>query len=525
LLDDAVAAFLDGISIERSFDEPFMALLRAEGFTDIHLIHGLFEMGKDVIARREGEQWVFQTKAGDVNLASFRDIRNQLYDARMSDIAAPGFDKHATRVAVLVTTGRLVGGANAAAQEYADKAVERGEPHVFFWQKDTLVGKFSGNADAALRTSVDGQLHSVLGAIGDESVDMDAIEAFSRRWLSWEPSRIVGVGIIETALVCERLRAGGRLDLAAHLALCATRAGWVSPPETSAAAHAAGALFETYASLLWAECDDRLLQERGIVGYSGFSAWVTYQIRCVRLAEIVALLALRVRDDNPALAKSIAEWLARFAQAQPGLARALGDRYAVSLIPVAMLLNRDHRETVESLLRSTANWVCNRYERGNLGLGDVEASPGEELSRILGAPFQHVALQRRATSQLAAVLLDLAALLGLPAVYSDIRNDTLAVGLYPSVLLPGAGPDWLSRTGLANRWDFNVVYADELQGDGPAAPHLSDDTGPSPLPAESWWDGLAVSAALRDRHFPAVLRQCIASNDSQEARGRLGDVE
>jgi hypothetical protein len=509
LLDDAVAAFLKGITIERTFDEPFMALLRAEGFTDIHLIHGQFEMGKDVIACRDGKQWVFQTKAGDVNLSSFRTIRDQLYDARMSDIAAPGFDKHAPRVAVLVTTGRLVGGANIAAQEYADKALERNEPPVEFWGKDTLIGKFSGNADAALRTSVDGQLHSLVGAIDDATVDMDSIEVFSRRWLSWEPSRITGVAIIETAIVCERLRAADRLDLASHLALCAVRAGWVAAPDTAAAAVAAGKLFETYARLLWAECDDRLLREKGIIGYSGFSAWVTYQLRCARLAEIIALLALRTHRAEPGLSRAIAQWLVRFADAQPGLCRPLGDRYAVSVVPVVLLLAADHREVAEEILRATAGWVCNRYERGNLGLGDVDATPGEELSRILGSPFQHVVLQRRPTSQTAGVLLDLAALLELDNVYADIRNDTLAVSLYPSVLTPGNGPDWLSRTGLNNRWDFNAAYADVIPHEGPAAPHLTISETEPPIPFESWWDGLAVSAAVRDRHFPRVIRDCI----------------
>lgn len=182
-----------------------------------------------------------------------------------------------------------------------------------------------------------------------------------------------------------------------------------------------------------------------------------------------------------------------------------------------LLLATDHPNTAAAVLRSTAGWVCTRYERGNLGLGDVEATPAEELTRILGAPFQHVTFQRRQTSQTAGVLLDLAALLELEDVYADIRNDTLAVGLYPSVMLPGDGTDWLSRTGLNNRWDFNAAYADELTTEGHPAPHLelSDET--PPIPRERWWEGLAVSAAVRDRHFPRVLRDCIdAGGDSAQ---------
>ncbi|MBO9533766.1 MAG: hypothetical protein J7513_12425 [Solirubrobacteraceae bacterium] len=512
MLDDAVAAFLDSVTIERDFDEPFMALLRAEGFTDIALIHGVYEMGKDIVARRDGKQWLFQTKAGDVNGRTFGEIRNQLTTAQISDIAAPSFDKSAERVVVLVTTGRLTGGAAPAAQEFRDYSEKRGDPEVDFWPRDELVGKFVGNADAALRTSVDGQLLGLLGAIDDEVADMDAIEAFSRRWLSWEPIRMAGVGIIEAAIVAQRLRRAKRLDLAAHVGLCAVRAGWVSG-EASAASRAGAALFETYAKLLWSECDDRLLREQGIVGYSGFSAWVTYQVRCLRIAEIVALLALRAQASEPDLAANITDWLVKFFDAQPGLCRPLSDRYAVSLIPLVLVLADTHPDKAQAALRSTAGWVCTRYEASNLGLADAEATPAEELTRILGAPFQHVRLQRRPSSQAAAVLLDLAALLGFAEVYADIRNDTLAVGLYPTVLLPGKGSDWLLRTGLGNRWDVNAAYADEIVAGQPAAPHLAA-TDDGPVPADYWWDALAVSAATRDRHFPDAICHARSSGNA-----------
>ncbi len=45
MLDDAVAAFLDAVG-ERDFDEPLMALLRAEGYTDVRLVHGETEFGR-----------------------------------------------------------------------------------------------------------------------------------------------------------------------------------------------------------------------------------------------------------------------------------------------------------------------------------------------------------------------------------------------------------------------------------------------------------------------------------------------
>ncbi len=510
MLDDAVAAFLDAIG-EREFDEPFMALLRAEGYTDVRLVHGETEFGKDVIAKKDGEQWVLQSKAGNMNLTQLKPVREQLYDLRMSDLSAPGFDKDLPRRAVLVQTGRLTGKAPLAAQEYEQQCVDRQETPIEFWNKDTLLGRLSGNRDAVLRGSMDGQLLGLIGAIDANEADMDAVEKFSRRWTSWEPSRFAGLGIVEAALMCERLRAAERLDLACQVALCAVRGAWAAGAadpigdKTHAGADAAGRLFETYARRVWSECDDRLLREFGVAGYSGFASWVTYQIRSLRIAEIVSLLALRVRADDPDLAAAIADWVASFADAQPGVTRPIGDRYAVSVAPVAALLLADHRDTVERLLRKMTVWVCDRYEHDELGLASVDAPAFDEVCRVVAGPFE-VGLAARQQSQIASVLLDLSASLDLREVYADVRNDTLAVHLYPSVLLLAEGPDQLSREGLGNRWDYDPDYATSIDGSAPAAPHLGGD-GPTLIVAEErWWDLLAISAALRDRLFSTAIR-------------------
>lgn len=89
--DDAVAAFLEVVP-ERAFDEPLMALLRAEGFSEIRLMHGASEFGKDVIAKRDGKQWAFQSKAGNVKLADWRQLTGQLDKLRTNNYSGPEFD-------------------------------------------------------------------------------------------------------------------------------------------------------------------------------------------------------------------------------------------------------------------------------------------------------------------------------------------------------------------------------------------------------------------------------------------------
>ena len=76
MLDDAVGAFLDSVT-ERGFDQPFLALLRASGFEEVAWVHGPQEFGKDFVAKKDGEQWTFQSKAGDINQSDWRQLVGQ----------------------------------------------------------------------------------------------------------------------------------------------------------------------------------------------------------------------------------------------------------------------------------------------------------------------------------------------------------------------------------------------------------------------------------------------------------------
>lgn len=404
MLEGPVDAFLDSVS-ERAFDEPLLALLRAEGFERLHLTHGRAEFGKDAIAQRGGEQWAWQSKAGDVGQAEFRQMTGQLDELRLSKYAHPDFDPTLRRHAVLVTTGRLTGNAPLSLREYNERARDRGEPELEHWGRDALVGKLAGNPNAILRGSVDGQLLGLLGGVEEGRVDMDAIEAFSRRWASWEPPRLAGLAIVECALVCERLRLQERLDLACHLALCAvcgTCAATVAADDGEEAIEAAAAVFEYYARLLWERCDTEMLREDHWVGPGGAGTWLTYPARCLRLGELLSLLGLLVREKEPELTSTIAEWLASFLQAQPGAAWPISDRYAVSLVPFALMLRHGSEPAAtEHLLTRATIWLCDRYEIGKLGLASHDATPREEIERVLGTPFESVDLKRRRSSLLA----------------------------------------------------------------------------------------------------------------------------
>jgi hypothetical protein len=141
MLEGVIEHYLRNVS-EREFDSPLMALLSVRGYFDLHKIHGAYEFGKDFIAKRSsGEsvrQYSIQSKVGDLNLASWREVRAQVDEARYNTISHPSFDAALERTAILVTTGRLVGAAAADAQEYKKFLRSRGEIEFEVWDQDDL---------------------------------------------------------------------------------------------------------------------------------------------------------------------------------------------------------------------------------------------------------------------------------------------------------------------------------------------------------------------------------------------------
>lgn len=135
-----------GRANERELDLPLLALLPAIGFHDVHLIHGSVEFGKDFIAKRAedgvGVQYVFQSKAGDINHAEWRRIEPQIIEAAINTLGHPNFDATLPRQTVLITSGDLSGNARLGLQNLNDGLMKRicASP-VIYW-----IGRTSSNS-------------------------------------------------------------------------------------------------------------------------------------------------------------------------------------------------------------------------------------------------------------------------------------------------------------------------------------------------------------------------------------------
>lgn len=525
MLENVLDAYLETVE-EREFDAPFMALLRSKGYFDIHHTHGPFEFGKDIIAKRLDKagnrlQYGFQLKAGDVNLSGWRDLKPQLEQIIYNKISHPSFDASLPRVAVLVTTGRLTGGAGPDAQEYRRHIEERGEGSVRTWDGQDLRSDMLASPEAGLLGWVDGPLLGLVSQI--KTLTEVDIEVFSRRWVEDSFPR----SAVMASVLANRFREQGRLDQACLTALCLLRAALtrsqanLSETSSDSAECAeersiASGLFHAYAQSLWEKCSPDLFTAENVYnqGVAEVLTMATYPVRCLRLVELLATLALSLPEDQ-SLRGNIRDYLATFIENNPGAAHPISDHWAVSLIPAAVLLGRSHPKVVENWLERIVVWVCDRYEK-NAGMAEARSKPAEQIDTLLGGPLEHLEIRRRLDCQTATTVLDLTCLLGMDRLYHDALNDFMAVRLYkPFLETPDVSSQFIVG-GQGAGTDLDVPYDDSANVSETWEASAHHRRAPAELALQRIgcnWEFLSVSLVLRDRYFLAPIRALIQPSE------------
>ena len=523
MLSDVLGNFIDSAS-EREFDAPFIEMLRAMRYRDIHFLHGSFEFGKDFIAKRETDdhvdQCAIQSKAGDLNQDGFRKVRLQLDEIRMNSRAHPGFDTDLPLVVILVITGRLTGGASVSAQEYVQYVQRTDGTRVEIWDREDLLSTLSSHPEAGLAGNSE-RILSIVGRIADGTVSDRDIETFSRCWAGMGSShREAAIAACEAGVLVNRLRTAGRADLACYAYIWLLRAVRgtehpgsavsidLTPLAESAVNGFAQIAGEMKSALEWA-IDPRTLLE---AHREDFMLHFTYPARVLRLAELVGLLGLLQRDRGEDWGET-AEALEDFFAGHSATSRPLSDRWATGLIPPLLLLHLYGKRGISSELTALIKWTCDHYE-GGPGLANQYATPREEMNYQIGATLE-VATPRRRESYLATVVLDLAVATENIDLYRAAVNDFAAVDAYP--LAPevddSGGQYWADGQGIA--FDRNAAYDETWSEGGPSAPARHYDREPTSYRLErlgARWDLLAIWTCLRDRHSPGMLGRLLSAD-------------
>lgn len=499
MLRDVVGTFLDTLT-EREFDGPLLALLHARGFTDVHFIHGAFEFGKDVLAKKtdpatdQTRQYVIQSKAGDIGQPEWRAVRPQLEECEYNTIGHPSFDPDLPRVAVLVTTGRLKGAAPADVTEYRKSVEARGLADLVIWERPDLIewlcdDPFVGVAGETFQADLMG----VLTSVKDGGVTDRRIETYTRRWLP--PAGTAPRASVEAAILVNSLLRTKRLDLALCVGLQLIRATEHDPAASHDAKSAAKRLVLGLALQICDQTEPLLKDPLDFVRSTvGQLALLTYPVICCRVAEALALgLALAREAGDGAAATRFEEALRAFAE-QPGAARPVGDLFAHSVVAVTVMLATSDSAAAKAYLGRVARWMFDRYDEELAGLGLASLAEDEEKTaeRLLAGSLASTTMHRRTSSYLATVVLDLALHLEEKDLYEAARDNVGALRIVPQTTSADEGKAGWARGGTDvwplprvefEEWDVQSARA---MPSAPTDPVLS----------------LVLAAACRSRHYP-----------------------
>ena len=530
LLDDVLGSYLDLLT-EREFDAPFLALLRARGYRDIHFLHGTFEFGKDFIAKLDEAgttyQAAFQTKGGNLGISEWRVARGQIDEMRTNNLAHPNYDSSLPRQTVFVTTGRLTGGAPVSAQEYGRHLEQLGEGGFEVWDRETIVTDLVRHPSIGLAGTLDVDLMRVIADISAGAVTQEQLEQWSRPWVSADGVDLLR-GALAAAVVAARCREVNRIDLAAHSALLIVRAAVArlvdgATADASLVADLGGNLFERYAGELSDRCRDLVADPEQFAGVGELAIWITYPVRVARTAEILALYVLRLRlDGRGAAAEPIGAMLRELISSQPGAAHPVSDKGAATLIPIGLALGADDEELFGTWVTEIVRWTANRYDRGP-GLASLGATSKEEVEYLAGSALEHVNVPARTTSLVATAVLDLVSVFERADLYDLAVNELLAVDVLPDVVEVGDVVDQCLRDGVSVTRQVNWAHDESWHPTDhwKTAAHHRRSPDPYAVAARYTWEHVTLVSVLRDRMF-ATTQRLVARNlraDSSTPRG------
>lgn len=534
MLRNVLEDYLDSI-IERDFDYPIMSLLQAMNFYDIHFTHGAVEFGKDFIAKRiengNEYQYAIQSKKGNINQSLWRnEIRGQLEEAVLSDLSHPQFDINLPRKAVLVTTGRLSGGARLASQEFKTKLeTENKIQELIFWEKEQLV-QFSEEfglsgiyQNTAKGSKGFAQFYLIYSKAIEGNLSDREIEEFSRIWLdeNLEYRKRILRASLETDIIASKLVENGLIYEAVIFYLSLARIvmqttyekddNFVIEIYTEIINGKITPLCEVFFNQLmsnWEKTEKSLVH---LCLKDSSLPMLQYIVWCARILELNSLYFFLNKDENKK--REITNFLIEFIEKEEGCGHIPSDRYAVTMVWILLaLIKSGDKDKAIDLLRKCVVWLCDRVEKG-FGLARYEADEYEETIALLGYPFDFIKVDKNKSSFLATILADLAAFAGNKEFYGDVINDFEACEIsYNYWQFPDtkaifeietekcrAYPNIPHQHSINNFEDFE--YSEHIRHESQSF-QITEKVGNQSL--------ILLSVLLKDRYFPTMWRQIIS---------------
>ncbi|NQU88635.1 MAG: hypothetical protein HQ541_23065 [Mariniphaga sp.] len=428
MLTSIIENYLTSIK-EVQFFQPFINLLDVLGYQDIQLLHGPNEFGKDIIAKKDGEQFAFVIKVGDVNQGKYmNEVKGQLSEAQTNSLAHPNFVYPPSKI-IFVTTGKLTPQVNLAMQNLNDYSLKNSLPVIEVWTKNFLVKAFSHsgiepffNLHSNPQFVIDFyDIHTKI--IKDEMFQSFDVERLSKKWLEFDFSinlnrlQVFFETYYFSKLLLERNRNYEALLFVSALVRILSVRGLMKENQE----HLKTFIFEIIKSSNYIIDQTKVSEELGKI--QGFFDIIYYPERCLELAELLSIGILL--GDNTIEQSFIG------CVNEKGSYKPLSDNYAstVYLVAMAMLKLNLKKELRKYIINCTV-WLCDRYDE--LGIAPVGSKKELEYSQLLSEHLPSYKNYQNGYSFIATVLLDICVFIKDLDLFKQIANDFKAVEIAPN---------------------------------------------------------------------------------------------
>lgn len=536
LEEQVVDAFLKNIKKEADLYLPFMAMLRSQGYRNVHLLAGHYEHGKDVIAQRlsdEGQvvQYVFPIKKDDLDQDKWAKLRAQLNECVDYNYAHADFDGKATRQIIIVFPGETVGKVGEWVQNFNENTASKlGLPPVILWGRDRLKEMFRSEDCLTKLDWV--EIASFLKNVSS-GAGFGYIELNTQAWATGASNadelwtRGVELGFLWSFLRNANLRLH-----ASQLTLCLLRAVMQVESEGKLAADDVSTLVHFVKEAIHADAKEFLAwfatvpedqRVRGLIRITGtelveFSCRTLLILQTISLSVVSGSLSL----EEAATARELIELCLGI----EAIGKPISDNFAPAVMVIATAA-RVLGVDVQPWVKRIAKWVSSSYADESPGLALAGSGEEEEIWRTCGAPIDNGQYPRISNSMLAAAVLDLCSMLSFVDLYNDAIADFNALGINPVRKIPDKFPDELFSNQQAcyvpPHRDYSASWLGEEGWINSGAQKRDGGTRSFNDGARDWI-GLALSLVLRDRWWLHSVKVILQESERRSYSPSNGDA-
>jgi hypothetical protein len=413
---------------EVQFFQPFINLLDVLGYNDIHLLHGPTEFGKDIIAKKEGEQFAFVIKVGDINQGKYaNEVKGQISEAQTNSLAHPNFIHPPSKI-IFVTTGKITSQVNLALQNYNNYSLKNNLSTVVVWTKDFLVKEFSQSGiESFFNLHSNPQFiidfydtHTKI--IKDEIFQSFDIERLSKKWMKFEFSinlnrlQVFFEAFYFSKLLLEKKRNYEALMFVSALVRVLSIKGLLKENEEILKSFITDIVKSTIYTLGQSKVSESLNK------IQGFFDIIYYPERCLELSE---MLSIGILLEENSIKESFVTCIK-----EKGCYKPISDNYASSVFFISLaMIKLNLSEEIKNYVINCTVWLCDRYQE--LGIAPVGSGKELEYSQLLSEHLSGYENYLNGYSFISTILLDICVFLKDLCLFQQIANEFKAVEITP----------------------------------------------------------------------------------------------